>query len=146
MTDQLRLFLDSAFEARLEVDRLQRRVAELRARAEKTTTEISAAPKGSGSDREKLLALLADESGRVEERLQNFQRVYDEVQAFIDAVPGKPIWRVVLRLRYLDCLEWDSILYRLRESGVNYDERYVYTLHGEALSAARTLWDERKEN
>ena len=61
------------------------------------------------------------------------------VENFIDRIPNDS-YRLMLKLRYLDCLSWERVQELLSRSGVFYSDRHIYRLHGEALEAARRLW------
>jgi hypothetical protein len=41
-------------------------------------------------------------------------------------------------------LRWPKIVEELKKVGIYYEERQVYRLHGDALNAARDLWNQRK--
>lgn len=145
-TDPVRAFLSSVAEARIEARRLGFRVRRLEARATKLTASLTGMPSGHG-DSGDLLATLADlrstcERSRVQAELQEAA-----VEQFIDRLEDSTS-RIILKLRYCDCLNWvdrphrRSVIGELGKAGLNYSERQVYRLHGIALNEARKLYKE----
>ena len=104
------------------------------------TATLSATPGGGGGgDAEKMWAALADESARLYPLLKAAMEQERRVENFIDRIPHDS-YRLILKLRYLDCLSWERVQELLSRSGVFYSDRHIYRLHGEALEAARRLW------
>jgi hypothetical protein len=142
--DPVREFLDSAVEAKVEYKRLNRRVEELESRATKMTQTMSGMPGGGGSGMELLWAALADEREKLTQAAEEEFKRYHDVESFISRIED-PVYRIILRLRYLDGLKWIPIQQRLYKDGFYYTERHITRLHGEALNAARRLWRERQD-
>ena len=80
---------------------------------------------------EKMWAALADESARLYPLLKAAMEQERRVENFIDRIPHDS-YRLMLKLRYLDCLSWERVQELLSRSGVFYSDRHIYRLHGEA--------------
>jgi hypothetical protein len=102
-------------------------------------------PGGGDSDKEKLLAALADEGGEALAKHAEAESRRREIEEFINTLPT-PVCRIILRYRYVECLPWTRVIFALRQSGIYYEERQIYYLHGNALKEARKVWRSRKEN
>lgn len=64
-----------------------------------------------------------------EEITRSIDRLIDlkqEASKVIDQIDG--VYGTVLEMRYLECMRWEEIAYRL-----NYSIQHVYRLHGQAL-------------
>ncbi len=147
MTDPAKEYLESVYEARAEIDRLHRSAQSMYDAVTHITRSTDGIRVNESSDNGKLLAVYADTVNVWRQRLVTCLQLEREVQEFIDRCPGGPrgIYRILLRLRYLDCLSWNHIQERLqKETGqpVFYSDRHLFRLHGEALSAARRQWAE----
>lgn len=155
--DPVRRFLSSVVEARVEADRLTYRLQMLEAQATKITSVVTGMPRGSGGDRENLLAALADMRDRCGEAIVEAERQVERVTNFIDRLEN-PVSRIVLKLRYCDCLPWDSerphqksrtertVLSEMRKAGLYYEISNLYELHGKALNEARKLYNKENNN
>lgn len=139
--DPCRQFLESYRELMSEVDRLWRKHLRLENQATQITARLSPVPGGGGSNREELLALLADSDGDVLRRMTEAEQRAKEIEELIDRIPT-PAYRVVLRLRYLECLPWNDIERRMEKSKYAYVARQIYRIHGKALMEARGVWEE----
>lgn len=142
--DPVRVFLQSAVEAKMEYKRQRRRVEELESRATRMTQTMSGMPGGGGAGMEQLWATLADEREKVLIASEEEFRKYHDVERFINKLDD-PLHRIVLRLRYLDGLNWIQVQQRMYKDGHYYSERHITRLHGEALKAARWLWREQEK-
>jgi hypothetical protein len=149
-TDPARAFLSSVAEARLEARRLGFRARRLEAQATKVTTALTGMPSGGGGDSGNLLAALADmrvscAAARVRAELQE-----QKVAEFIDKLEN-PASRMVLKLRYCDCLEWldrprrRTVQSELAKAGLYYEKAQIFRLHGRALNEARELYKKEYE-
>lgn len=139
MTDAFMEFLLSVGHARFEQNRLAVRVAELDARCTKITPAWGDT-EGGGGDAQRQWAILADEHHRLVEQLEAAVEQERRVQAFLDRV-RPTVYRDILTLRYVDLRNWVQIEQMLYRSGNAYSDRHIYRLHGQALDAARALWD-----
>lgn len=140
--DDCRAWLESYKEIRSEVQRLDNKLHSLQEQATKITPTLSDMPKGGNSDKEKVLAALADTRGELTRRYMEFLERQQKIESFIDRVDGD-LNRMILRLRYIELLKWPAVQEALMKAGVYYEERNLFVLHGKALNAARSLW--RKE-
>lgn len=141
--EKARQFLESAIEAKTEIQRFKSRVAELESRCEKVTPGMSGMPGGGGSDAQAMWSLLADERAKLLESIKQELKAYHSVEAFINEIPDR-YHRAILRLRYLSSMGWVGVQMKLYESGVFYSERHIYRLHDEALDSAAELWSKRE--
>lgn len=137
--DEFMEFLRSVSHARLEQQRLERRVAELDARCTKITPTWGDT-EGGGGDAQRQWANLADERRRLVEQQETAAELERQVQAFLNRVTPT-VYRDILTLRYIDLRNWVQIEQMLYRSGNAYSDRHIYRLHGQALDAARALWD-----
>jgi hypothetical protein len=142
--DECRAWLESYGELKLEAARMRSRHERLFAQATQVTTHLSDEPRGSGGDKEKLLAALADADGEAMRKGAEAERRMAEIEAFIDCLPNR-MGRMVLRLRYVDLLSWRELRRELGRLNLNYEERQVYRFHGVGLREAREEWKRRKE-
>lgn len=140
-TDPAKMFLQSVFEARSEAQRLRRKITRLEAQTEHITANLTGMPHSGNRDSEGAWAALADIRASYAQKLLDAELVEKGVADFIDTLPTREC-RVVLRLRYLDCLRWPSVMSGLEKAGICYEERQVYRIHGKALSEAREMWAE----
>ena len=138
-------FLRSVRWARAQARRTDLRLQELRASATRITAQLSVMP-GGGSDlhRDGLRVALADMETRLTEEHQEALAREREVAAFLSRLPDAS-HREVLTLRYVSCLRWPQIREELEKAGLYYEERQIYRIHGNALQAARQLWQDTEE-
>lgn len=147
-TDPVKGFLASVAEARIEERRLRLRVKRLETQAMKLTASLTGMPRGNG-DSGNLLASLADMRIASEKAIVEAEKTEERVAAFIEKL-SNPTSRIILKLRYCDCLDWTdrphqrSVTSELRKAGLYYSDRHLYRLHGIALNEARELY--YKEN
>jgi DNA-directed RNA polymerase specialized sigma24 family protein len=138
--DPVREFLDSYWEAKREEKRMRRRLAELSARCEKMTQNISGMPRGGGGDSSSAWDALIEAKIAADEQLKYWLRLEKEIESFIDSLSERT-HRELLRYRYLESLKWETI-----GDLMSYNPDYVrMRLHGQALNAAREKWKEREE-
>ena len=138
-------FLRSVRWSRVRARRTDLRLQELRAAATKITQRISGMP-GGGSDphRDGLQAALADLETRLSEEHREALERERAVSSFLSRLPDAS-HREVLTLRYVHCLRWPQIREELEKAGLYYEERQIYRIHGNALQAARRLWQDTEE-
>ena len=140
--DPVRAYLNSVLECRMEAARSRRKFEMLEARATSITAQLSGMPFGGGSDREALLAALADASGEYYRQMVAAEQRELEVSKFIDSLPDSS-HRIILKLRYVDCKRWSKVLKAYRDNGVEMSKSTVLRLHGAALQAAREKYKEK---
>ena len=138
-------FLRSVRWSRVRARRTDLRLQELRAAATKITQRISGMP-GGGSDphRDGLQAALADLETRLSEEHREALERERAVSSFLSRLPDAS-HREVLTLRYVHCLRWPQIREELEKAGLYYEERQIYRSPGNALQAARRLWQDTEE-
>jgi hypothetical protein len=132
-------FLSSAIEAKLEIIRHRMRAEELESRCTKVTASMSGMPGGGNSDAQLLWSTLVDERDKERAAEKRETEVYRSVENFISEIPNKT-YRAILKLRYLNGLEWVNVQMKMYEAGIFYSERHIYRLHDCAIEAARELW------
>ena len=148
--DPVRLFLASVVEARLEARRLGLRIRRLESQATKVTTTLTGMPSGN-SDSGELLASLADMRASCSQAIIRAEQQVEKVSAFIDKLEN-PTSRMILKLRYCDCLPWmdkpkrRTVQGELARSGLCYERTQIFRLHGQALREARELYKKENEN
>ena len=138
-------FLRSVRWSRVRARRTDLRLQELRAAATKITQRISGMP-GGGPDphRDGLQAALVDLEPRLTEEHREALERERAVSSFLSHLPDAS-HREVLTLRYVHCLRWPQIREELEKAGLYYEERQIYRIHGNALQAARRLWQDTEE-
>lgn len=139
--DPVREFLGSVLESRIEVKRIERKLAVLEARVTKITTELTGMPGGGPSDRNAALAAFADLNGDYYKRLIAAENREIEVSDFINRLQN-PDSRAILKLRYVDCKRWPKVLDALNRAGRDISVDWMFKLHGRALNEARELYKE----
>ena len=140
--DPVRELLSSVLESRIEVKRIERKLAVLEARVTKVTAELTGMPGGGTSDRNAALAAFADLTRDYYARLVAAEKHETEVSDFINRLQS-PDSRMILKLRYIDCKRWPKVLSALSSMGRPMTDRQMFRLHGKALAEARELY--RKE-
>ena len=140
--DPVREYLTSVVEARMEIKRLQHKVAQLEAQATKTTNVLTGMPRGGGSDRDKVLATLADLTSDYCRRIAEAEKRERDVDLFIQSIPSRDS-RLILRLRYIEGFGWRKVLTALGKYGIHITERQMFRLHGKALQEARERFEWR---
>lgn len=141
MDDPVKVYLNSVLECHLEIRRVRRKLDALESRAMNVTSQLTGMPRGGNSDRDAVLAALADATSEYYKRLAAAEKRELEVTEFIDSIPDQT-HRIILRLRYLDRKRWADILPILRKAGLCGEERWMYKLHGRALASAREKYKE----
>lgn len=143
-SDPARAFLSSVVEARLEARRLGFRARRLEAQATKVTTALTGMPAGN-SDRGNLLAALADMQASCAAARVRAEQQEQKVAEFISRLEN-PTSRMILKLRYCDCLDWlehprrRTVQGELAKAGLYYEKTQIFRLHGRALNEARELY------
>ena len=140
--DPVREYLNSVLESRMEIKRIKRKLDLLEARALNVTSQLTGMPRGGSSDRDAVLASLADVTAEYYARLVKAEQHELEVLNFIDEIPGSD-YRKVLKLRYVDRRRWPNVLRELQKSDARMSERTMFYIHGKALNAARELYKEK---
>ena len=115
---------------------LREEIAELEQEAYPGSPALSDMPKGSGGQRDMSdwaarLDRLERELGRILGRQLRRRLAIEKRIADVE----KPEERLILRLRYIDCLSFEEIRKRL-----NYGERSVFDLHHRAVSHYRSVY------
>ena len=139
--DDVRLFLEGAKDIHLKTADLKERVRNLDSAAQRVTANLNGMPRGGGADREQLLSALADARDRLVLDIAEEEQRKIEIGDFIDRVPTSAAGRAVLRRRYLHYESWKSVRKWLAAHQMSYSAQSVYRIHGEAISAARVLWN-----
>ncbi|MGI5949719.1 sigma factor-like helix-turn-helix DNA-binding protein [Peptoniphilus sp.] len=81
---------------------------------------------------EELILRIVDLETSLQKDIINLFRLKCKARTAISKVAG--IERVVLEMRYLECMEWKEIAHRL-----NYSLRAVYKIHGQALEIIKRV-------
>lgn len=125
----------------MEIKRVRRKLDLLEARALNVTSQLTGMPRGGSSDRDAVLAALADATADYYRRLAEAEQHELNVLQFIDAIPDQ-MQRIILKLRYIDRKRWPGVLSELERFGEQMDRATMFRLHGKALNAARELYKE----
>ena len=145
VSDELRAFLGSVQDARFQYNRAVTREQELRERCEHITTSWSEAPGGGGDvHKDGPLVALAQAHSVLKPLYKTWEKAEEEVDRFLDGIRDTR-YKAILKYRYVDLYTWPRVIKELEKSGIYYEERQVYRLHGKALNEARELWKKRQE-
>lgn len=82
---------------------------------------------GPTSSMENVIIKIVDYEQEINKDIDKLIDMKDNARRAINKVDG--VYGTVLEMRYLECMRWEEIAYRL-----NYGIRHVYKLHGQALS------------
>lgn len=126
----------------MEIKRIRRKLDLLEARALNVTSQLTGMPRGGSSDRDAVLASLADATSEYYARLAKVEQHELEVLKFIDSLPD-PNYRIILKLRYVDCRSWSRVLSEMLRFDEMMSRRSMFYLHGKALNAAREKYKEK---
>ena len=140
--DELTAFLCSLRLARQELHLCRERVAELENAATRITAAWKDAPGGQGDvHKDATLIALADKRAELLEQERTYAEQMLAVESFISRLED-PVYRAILELRYVKLLRWPLVTEALQKQNICYTDRHVTRLHGQALAAARRLWNE----
>lgn len=133
--------LEALEESRSQVARLRRKVAQLESRSTAATAHYGPAlGGGSGQGPSELWAELADRRKELELREHRLDRQEKQLSRWIDQLP-RPRWRMVLRYRYLDGMEFQDIADAMTEAtGREFSVFQIYRLHAKAIQTADAQW------
>ena len=101
-------------------------------RATKTTTQLTGMPSGGGSDRNALLANLADSVEKVSTWVDILKQRQERVKEFLRDVPLNDTRRFILTQRYVLRSGWKPLFFQLQEME-KISERKMYYEHNRAL-------------
>lgn len=139
--DPTRAFLETVRDARLTLARCRRKLQQAEDQCGQITAKIDmtgVSGHNSGAQKDGQWAALADLRELLAEQYSRALRSEVEVERFLSKIED-PNQRVILRMRYADCMRWPEVQEKLQEDGVYYSERQIFRLHGEALQTARKL-------
>lgn len=137
--DPVRDYLESYWELRKEHERLERKVEELESQCQSVTAKLNAVPGGGGGRSNDTWDALVEARDRASQQLTETLYREAEIEQFINSL-GEPRHRQLLKHRYLELLDWEPIADLL-----HYTVRHAHRIHGEALEAARALWNKEQE-
>lgn len=138
-------FLGSVLRAKFAYFRCLRQAEELEEKCTALSSPLSSEGGRGTADvhKDNLLIALADKTAVLPKLYEKWTDAEWEVDNFLDGIEDLR-YRSILKLRYVDMLRWPKIVEELKKVGIYYEERQVYRLHGDALNAARDLWNQRK--
>lgn len=118
-------------EAQAQADRLREGIARLYSKAEKMTTVLKLVPAGGGGDRkiESAIEGIDEIAGCLGEKQSEANRLRRKIEDAIATVSDGRL-RLLLEYKYIDGLTWELIAEKM-----DTDLRWVYRLHGQALTA-----------
>lgn len=139
--DDVKRFLSIPMELDRKIYETEEIIETLRARAAKTTSQLSPAPGGGSGDKGKVmeeLVIRIDELEQEAERMrQEKEKAAAEVTLLLSQMPNSAEVKVLM-MHYVELMEFDTIGSRL-----NYGERYVYKLHLRGLAKAAQIWQKK---
>lgn len=114
---------------RMEIAQLEEKLAELDARAQKITSTISEMPRGGASVADRMaetVSMIVDTQVDINDKvLEAVERMAD-IEHTISLLPARE--QLILRKRYIDCLEWEQICV-----DTCYSWRQIHTIHADIL-------------
>jgi hypothetical protein len=115
--------LDKRIDSKLE------QVERLRSLAERTTTVLSWAPKGSSNENrtEYCIQKIWELEREINADIDVLIDLKREIAGVLNKVPTVQ-YRILLEHRYLSCMTWEDIA-----KTMGYDLRWIYRMHGTAL-------------
>lgn len=125
---------------RLAIVRLENKIEVEKGRATRITSILSDMPRGGMAHPDDLWVRLVDTKNEYEEKLRVVLHQQEEIEDFVSRIPND-MSRLLLQLRYIDCLSWSEIA-----DLVHYEKRHVLRLHGTALNEARKIYERRPED
>lgn len=147
---EFREWLD-AYKAEAEhIIELRERVAEVRSWATKTTTVLADTPKPPAFNpyrMERNVDILMSAEAKVERAIKSHRQTEAAISAVFDRLDS-PKHQKIMRLRYLDFMEWREIVAEIYKDRPDYSEkqaaytRRVYRDHERAMKlSAREWWE-----
>lgn len=134
--------LEALEESRSQVARLQRSIQYWQAKSTAVTTRYGNRPSRNAPSQgpAEIWNKLADLKQELQLRERRLARQEKQLSRWIDLLP-KPRWRMVLRYRYLDCMEFTDVADAMtKAAGRPISIHQVYRFHIQALQAAEELW------
>lgn len=123
----------------LYVSRLEEQIEITLSRAKRVTAIVNGMPAGSdGSQKDEIWAAYMDVKDRYQTQLRRALHEQRSIEQLIQKVPND-LHRLILEMRYIDCLNWADMAERLR-----YTCRHVHRLHGAALEELRPFFEGSK--
>lgn len=134
--------LEALEESRSQIARLRRKIQYFQTKATAATTRYGSRTGGSSGSQGpvEIWNQLADLKQELQLRERRLARQEKRLSRWIDLLP-KPRWRMVLRYRYLDCMEFVDVADAMTKAvGREISIHQVYRFHIQALQAAEELW------
>lgn len=140
--DPAREFLESVRDAKFVQRRCELKLEQLEAECTSITARLSAEPGGGKSDvhKDAPLVALAQTRTDLKNAYMAVKQREKEVEDFINKLDDVR-HRAVLSLHYVDLMKWPRVVDEMEKCGLYYSDRHIFRLHGDALQAARNLWD-----
>lgn len=113
----------------LEIRQLENLLAELDAKAHKMTATISSDPRGGRNVADRMaetVSKIIDTQVAINDKVIEAMEQIHLIEETIRQLPARE--RLVMRKRYIDCLEWEQICV-----DTNYSWRGVHAIHAAAL-------------
>lgn len=127
-TDEVKAYLRQAYKLDRRLQREQMKLEKLRSAIEYRSPSFEGAGgHGSGDKIGSAVTNIIERGQRVDELTALYTAKYEEIENTIKALHDD-VLEEVLELRYLDYMKWEKIALHM-----NYTERRVLQLHGEAL-------------
>lgn len=138
-------FLGSVLRAKFAYFRCLRQAEELEEKCTALSSPLSSEGGRGTADvhKDNMLIALADKTALLPKLYEKWTDAEWEVDNFLDRIEDDR-YRYILKLRYVDMLRWPKIEQELKKVGIYYEIRQIHNLHGDALNAARDLWNQRK--
>ena len=128
--------LSNLYYLKKEIKEQEKRIAELENEAAKCTSKITGLPKGTGVNDKvgDYAAQIADLKTLLDINLK--KRIYElnKLETYIQGVEDSQM-RIILTLRYIECLSWQKIAYAIGE----HDEQYPRRKHNSFLKQSGML-------
>ena len=116
-----------------ESEQATEKLARLQALATKTTATLTGMPGGGNSDKEALLAKLADERASWARVLERYVLASDVVRDFIEGSPLTDREKTLMLERYLGAMAWPYVYREINRMEPKVSERTMYRMHNRAF-------------
>lgn len=113
-----------------EIKYLKRQIERLSYEIQNVNQIISDTPKGSNNQNktESIAIDLADYKSLLEVNVRRYWQEKEKIERFIGSLEDSKL-RLIMRLRYINCLRWQEIAFEIG----HYDESYPRRLHNKFL-------------
>lgn len=136
--------LNSVGDSKVEIHRCEWRIKQLKLQAECITPRYMESSGGGTPDphKDSVLIALADEISKLKALKRENVKNIVKIEKVLDSVEN-PKHKVILELRYCECMSWPEIQLALPTFHINIERARMFELHNEAIRAFRRAWEKK---